>query len=440
MYCIHCGHKNAPESRFCEACGKETQMSQRLPKQNKATSKKVGILALIFVIAIAAIAVVISQIAGIRSADVAQVPTETPAQHEIVIPVSTQTPSHAITKAPDPTEAPVVPKEPSLSDTTQNAANQTLAERLIGVWEAVDSENVSAEDSLQWPGLILLPDGTMVTDMSFFHRYKVIEERMAFTFNSDESSGARRDGAAQILEMTEETLKLTFTYSGGDFRETVSFRKRTPANVKLADISGLWRGVPELPPGDVHAQLDVWWLLNDEHQLALWQTGIPEGGSTEDYGSGGVAAMPFAVKETGIMGVFRLEAASEAASALDNTLLVVDELSESEARFFYDRFFYELTGIRVKKFAEDNKLATQLEGTWDDVVFKKGGTFTSLSGGGQGYFRAFAGGKLEILNKDDNGYFVPDADYSLVDVDFPDQNTMRIRGYGSNEEIRRRVK
>lgn len=341
-------------------------------------------------------------------------------------PLPTKTSTPVTAQAPTPPTA--TRASTGLSTTSDSQHRDTgpekmsLAEKLVGVWAPADPE-ITADEN--WPALILLPNGTMVKDLSFFSRYEVIEEQMAFAVVDDEGGAFR----AQILELTEDTLKIVEIY-GPNTSYTYSYRKTVPANVSLADISGLWRGARESQVHMESQQYDVWWLLNDEYGLALRQAGIPEGVSPEEYDFEELG-LPFAVIQAEIPGVFCLSAPD----TVNSRCLVVREYTGNEAQFLS-----ELEWISVERILEDIGLANQLEGAWDDIVFGKDGTLTGLDDRRRGHFRAFESGKLEVLLMDEVGHFdLDNDDYVLFEVDFPDRNSMRLHWYGINEEILRRT-
>ena len=67
MYCQHCGHKNNPESKFCEACGKPTTVSTTTLQPDRTANKNLKILALVALIAVAAVVIwiLVSQVGGL---------------------------------------------------------------------------------------------------------------------------------------------------------------------------------------------------------------------------------------------------------------------------------------------------------------------------------------------------------------------------------------
>lgn len=66
MYCQHCGHKNNPGSKFCEACGKPTAVSAATLPSGGTANKNFRVLALLALIAVAAVAIwiLVSQMGG----------------------------------------------------------------------------------------------------------------------------------------------------------------------------------------------------------------------------------------------------------------------------------------------------------------------------------------------------------------------------------------
>lgn len=57
MYCQHCGHKNNPESKFCEACGKPTAVFATTSPSGKMANINLKILALVALIAVVAVVI-----------------------------------------------------------------------------------------------------------------------------------------------------------------------------------------------------------------------------------------------------------------------------------------------------------------------------------------------------------------------------------------------
>lgn len=66
MYCQHCGHKNNPGAKFCEACGKPAAVAAVTPPSGGTANTNLKIFALVALIAVAAVVVwiVVGQAGG----------------------------------------------------------------------------------------------------------------------------------------------------------------------------------------------------------------------------------------------------------------------------------------------------------------------------------------------------------------------------------------